>query len=568
MSKTFSWALLAVFLVLFSAQGIYQASTNSTVSDEVAHLGAGYSYLKFHDYRLNPEHPPFAKQLGALPLLFMDLKFAHGSPEWQQAEQWWLGRSFMYTLGNPAGKMLFAARSMIVLLGILFAVFLFWAVQKYWGTAAGLAAVFFYALSPEIIAHSALVNTDFAGACFFFIFFFLLHRAFETGSAKTLVLAGLSAGFALISKFSMVQILPLLYLFSFVLAFWGHSGLPQVKFSWWALAMITGIIVLHKMTAIIFAAPLLFCWGLALKPGLKIFSNVKINKAASILLLLLCLAFLVVALAYVEPAFWVHKFRPFKRFFRGWAIFKDHAKNLQHPGYLLGEISNHGWRYYYLMAMLVKIPAPILIFGFWGIYAALKNKDLTKWQWLFYVLPCGLFFFIASFINKVNIGLRHVLPLYPFFLLFATLGFKSLVRSAAGKLAAAALSVWLIASIALAFPNYLSYFNETSVLFGGKEKILSDSNISWGQDIRRLKKYTEENNIGQIKTLLLFNFSEELDYYKLPWTEGNADFAKRAPGVYAVDIFNYQRLIMHHEYAWLLSQKPEKVGGSILIYRL
>lgn len=568
MTKKLSYFFLAAFLCLFAAQGFYQASTNSSVSDEVAHLSAGYSYLKFHDYRLNPEHPPFAKQLGAVPLLFLDLKYAHTSPEWQAAEQWWLGRSFLYTLGNPAEKMLFLSRSMIVFLGMVFALFLFLTVKRHWGMTAALAAVFFYAFSPEIIIHSSLVNTDFTGACFFFAFFCTLYRVFETGSKKSLAAAGILGGFALISKFSMIQVLPLFYFFSFILAFWGSRKLSPVKFSWWVLAVMTVCVVLHKMTALIFAAPLLFCWGLLLKPDFLLFKNPKVNTAVTVILFLLSLTFLVVALDYIEPAFWIDKFRPFKRFFRGWAIFKDHARNLQHPGYLLGEVNNHGWRYYYLLALLVKVPAPILIFGFWGIYAVITEKGLNRWQWLFYILPCAMFFFIASFINKVNIGVRHILPLYPFFLLFAAYGFKSLWNKTAGKLAALALSGWLAASIAFAFPNYLSYLNDFARFFGDKREILGDSNISWGQDIRRLKEYVEKNNIQQIKMVTVFTFSEELDYYQLPWAEGDKDLASKAPGVYAVDIFNYQRLIMQYEYAWLKTAPHETVGGSLLIYRL
>src|ERR1700730_14917461 len=58
-------------LAAFSALAVGDIITSSPTSDETSHLVAGYSYLIAHDYRLNPEHPPFLKKLAALPLLTM-----------------------------------------------------------------------------------------------------------------------------------------------------------------------------------------------------------------------------------------------------------------------------------------------------------------------------------------------------------------------------------------------------------------------------------------------------------------------------------------------------------------
>ena len=62
-------ALLASGLLLYGALAVSSMRTTSAVFDETAHLPAGYTYLTTRDFRLNPEHPPLAKELAALPLL-------------------------------------------------------------------------------------------------------------------------------------------------------------------------------------------------------------------------------------------------------------------------------------------------------------------------------------------------------------------------------------------------------------------------------------------------------------------------------------------------------------------
>src|ERR1043166_5532770 len=65
----------AVFLLIgiFVSLVVPQARMNSATYDETSHLPAGYSYLRWADFRMNPEHPPLVKELAALPLLFQKI---------------------------------------------------------------------------------------------------------------------------------------------------------------------------------------------------------------------------------------------------------------------------------------------------------------------------------------------------------------------------------------------------------------------------------------------------------------------------------------------------------------
>ena len=123
-----SWAalglgliLLASFLTMFAA-----SREESAIMDELAHIPAGYGYVKYLDYRLNPEHPPLVKMLAALPLTLMDLDFPTGRPAWQSEVngQWAAGAQFLYESGNDADQIVKWARVGPILLTLILIIFI------------------------------------------------------------------------------------------------------------------------------------------------------------------------------------------------------------------------------------------------------------------------------------------------------------------------------------------------------------------------------------------------------------------------------------------------------------
>jgi len=115
--------LIFVFLItILSARG------DSATMDEVAHLPAGYSYLTQKDMRLNPEHPPLIKDLAAIPLLFIKgINFPSQIKDWAEDinGQWGFGFHFLYKMGNPADKMIFASRIPMILMLVFLGFFIF-----------------------------------------------------------------------------------------------------------------------------------------------------------------------------------------------------------------------------------------------------------------------------------------------------------------------------------------------------------------------------------------------------------------------------------------------------------
>jgi hypothetical protein len=199
-------------LALMFGLGISSMAGNSAIVDEVAHIPAAYSYLHYGDYRLNPEHPPLIKDLAGLPLQFMHLKFPDNRPAWTDKVngQWEAGWDFLYHLGNDADAMLLWARLPIVVLAVGFGASLYWFCRRRWGTAVALMTLFFYCLSPNLLAHSTVVTTDLGASVFIFLAIATFARFTDKPHWDNVLLLSLALAGAQLAKFSSALLYPLL----------------------------------------------------------------------------------------------------------------------------------------------------------------------------------------------------------------------------------------------------------------------------------------------------------------------------------------------------------------------
>src|SRR3989338_7909753 len=134
--------LLAMFVFMF-----FSSVNESAIMDELAHIPAGYSYLTQKDYRLNPEHPPLAKDLAAFPLIFLNLNFPTEVKAWAEDinGQWDMGRIFLYESGNDADRILFWSRLPMMILALVFGWLIFYVSRRLYGDRVGLLTLLFYA---------------------------------------------------------------------------------------------------------------------------------------------------------------------------------------------------------------------------------------------------------------------------------------------------------------------------------------------------------------------------------------------------------------------------------------
>jgi tetratricopeptide (TPR) repeat protein len=170
------------------------------------------------------------------------------------------------------------------------------------------------------------------------------------------------------------------------------------------------------------------------------------------------------------------------------------------PAYLLGQVSDRGWWYYFPVAFLVKTPVSLLILvGIGAVTFAVGRARVGGVNEAFVILPVSVYF-VCAMISGINLGVRHILPIYPFLFLIAGAGVEQLLtaRRRLPRLAVAALFVVWIGSVARAYPHTLSFFN---IAAGGPENglsFLADSNLDWGQHLKALKAWMDDHGIQHI----------------------------------------------------------------------
>jgi hypothetical protein len=229
-----------------------------------------------------------------------------------------------------------------------------------------------------------------------------------------------------------------------------------------------------------------------------------------------------------------------------------HSK-IGHLAYLLGETSQNGWLHYYLIVFLMKTPIPLLILTFLGIL----NSKIKKDDKVFLILPV-FFIFISYSLARADIGIRLILPIYPFLFILASFSFYK--TNPKFLLLYWALIIWYVVESLFSFPFYLSYcnlpFRNSCYLY------ISDSNIDWGQNIYLLGELSKQNKIycGPLFGGLTPNLQcEFIDCEK-------KENLKNLDGYLAISQFE---LFVERKCEWLKYVKPEKtIGYSILLFDL
>ncbi|HVO93493.1 MAG TPA: glycosyltransferase family 39 protein, partial [Terriglobales bacterium] len=208
--------ILGVFVLVFGFLAISSSADKAPTVDESVHLVSGYSYLKWGDFRANPEHPPLVKIWAALPLLWLDVKDPRPwSPTWNQILKTEPGGPLypfateMVFKWNDATALFFYPKLQMLLLSIVLAVFIFIWSRELFGAPAAATAIFLYGLDPNILAHSTIVHTDLAFAAVVFIGTYFYCRTLRKFNGFNLLLTSLLFGLAAVTKDSFVTIVPI-----------------------------------------------------------------------------------------------------------------------------------------------------------------------------------------------------------------------------------------------------------------------------------------------------------------------------------------------------------------------
>ncbi|MCS7179406.1 MAG: glycosyltransferase family 39 protein, partial [Anaerolineae bacterium] len=454
--STHRYGLAVSLFLLFWALALYAARSTSMVIDEGMHLASGYSILRTGDYRLVEEHPPFAKLWASLPLLLVpDIPDPRGLPAWEEALRDWTESIYLLTVAQrtitsyqPIDRLVFPARAMTALLGLLLGAIVYRWAADLGGRRAGALALFLLVLDPNILAHSSVAGTDLGAATTTALALFLFARWLHRPTKARWLAAGTALGLALGTKTSAVLLLPTVLLL----------GLLIYPRRWITLV---GLFVLAGL-----ALWALYGFEFGPVPG--------------------------TAISLPAPSHTI----PFLRLRRHMAD--------GHPAFLLGENRTHGWWYYFPVAFALKTPlsiqflllASLVSFAFSLSCRHLRLSSLIR-QWgpvLFFPLLYGA----TTLISPLNIGYRHLLPVLPPVFVLTGYGIRNM-KYRVLRIAYSALLAWLALSTLRMAPHYLAYFNE---LAGGPNngwRYLADSNTDWGQGYKDLARFQRERGLGAVR---------------------------------------------------------------------
>ena len=569
MNKKRVVALLSVFLIiLIPVQAISSLVQKSATFDEPLQLASGYLHLATGKFELDINHPPLAKQLMAIPLLFLELQIPTGHSVREGGIRF--GSYFVFRNIEDADTLLFWGRIPAVLLTMLLAFIVFWWGRELYGPWGGLLALFLCALDPNILAHGRLATTDMAVTCFRFIAVYCFWKLLRSPTKLNLLLAGLTFGMAQAAKFSAVLLVPILVLLAGAYLVSGrlvHAWVPLPRWKWIARCnWLSRGYALSTTLLLIFIIGFAFIWvdyGLEIGPlwaeGRPFQDDVK----------------------PLLKGFPEDLQIPAPTYFYGLGIVRSFIAESR-PTFLMGELSHEGWWYYFLVAFLIKTPVPLLLL-LTGAAVLTVSKRTGFWEREAFLLLPVMVSFGATAPSGFNLGYRHILPVLPFLFVFAgkvaTVQWSK--RRALGIGLIAVLCVWQLVTAIRIYPHYLAYFNE---LAGGPEngyKYLVDSNLDWGQDLKGLGAYLKAQGIDQVE--LSYFGTADPAYYGINYTclpsfgilskdkcPIEPDFQNQA-GVFAISATNLQGVYLNdpHTFDWLKEREPETmIGYSIFVYRV
>jgi 4-amino-4-deoxy-L-arabinose transferase-like glycosyltransferase len=450
--KTHSLPLALLLIAIAVARIVATYPVMFLTTDEPVHFACGLEYVAMHDTRCGPEHPPLARAMAGLLPYLAGARPAGEPVASREAEV------VAVRTGNP-NRILTLMRTGILPFFVLASLVVYFWSRHHFGGAVAVIATGFFTWLPAVLAHAGLATTDMALTAFLGAAFYALILWLESPTSRHTLLLSLFTALAVLSKFTALLFLPFCALALVVQA--SCPVLFRVRARKLAVAVLAGALILWSGYCFSFGH--VARWDISLP----------------------------------APAFW-----------DGIDTLLSH-NDAGHPAYLLGQFSLTGWWYFFPVALAVKTPiAFLLLFGV-GTYVCWRNRSQPRYR-----LPAAfaLGILLPAMYGNVNIGVRHVLPIYISLSIMAALGLVRMVkwsgtRKWTGPIAAL-LVLWFAVTGIAAHPDYLSYFNE--LVPAEREKVMVDSDLDWGQDVNRLARRLRELGATEVSLGSVVHVSDEM----------------------------------------------------------
>jgi hypothetical protein len=465
-------ALCASLLLVMAVNMFAAISHKGITNDEIVHIPAGYYHLVAGDFQLNNEHPPLIKMWAALPLLLIqpnespptaaERQGTFNSLTWSYEHRFWQKNQSQFE------RILFWTRAMMIALTLALGLLIFFYARSLFGSRAGVIALALFTLEPTVLAHGRIVHTDLPAALVFLFFFFVLRIYLQARTTRNALLLGLASGLALLTKFSMIVLLPVLA----CLALLGFGFAP--RFSESRKRILLQVVIVVCLVWVMVNA------GYRFQRPPVVPGDVQWVEARS------------------PDAFgeWMTFFQLGSRILPTYYLFGQYNVMLHnrdgHATSLLGQYGTRGWWYYFPVAFALKTSLPFLIVTLaalaWMFWRLFGKRD-ARILWL--LVPIAMYAAL-SMSSHINIGIRHFLPVYPFLFIAGGVVLDRLLRIRYPRHLAIGLVVlafgWMSAEAFRVYPDYLPYMNQLASAHP-HWWYLSDSNVEWGEDGRALAEY-------------------------------------------------------------------------------
>ncbi|MBU1123031.1 phospholipid carrier-dependent glycosyltransferase [Patescibacteria group bacterium] len=523
-----------VLVIIFLLQGISFINSNSQTYDEGITIAAGYAYLNSGEFGVNPEHPPLIKMWTALPIYLLE-KMNIIDPKFSfmhEPNQFMKGYKFLYNSNISHEKILFASRFQNLILGALLIVFVSLWAFRLWGVPSGLLAGALATFEPNIIANSSISTLDIGVTLFVFASIYFLWEYMKKPTWFKFTLTFITIGCAFASKFSAILLVPILI----IVATWVVKNGQSILLPYQST---NADIQVKKRMRISLESVLILIGG-----GLVVFQM-------------------------------FYGFGNIEHIINGFMYQFMHAVG-GHWAYLFGHYRTSGWLIYFIVSFLVKTPLITIALIILSLIYWKRGCKLKSLEAALLLSPIIVFMFVMS-IGAINIGIRYILPVYPFLIIIAARIATFDLRSRLTNIIAFVGTVLILIISTFPYSDHaLSYFNEAA---GGPEngwRILSDANVDWGNGLKDLKKYMEDNDIDTVHLSYFgtaspaayginYEFVPTATTFELP----NA-IAKGDPFILAISVTNLQGTLFYKNtdiYQWLWDREPiAKPGYSIHIY--
>ncbi len=557
--------LLLIVLALLRVASTYPRLSHT--ADEPAHLACGLEWWERGAYTYEPQHPPLARIAAATGPYFAGRRLPPG--EIERLERHAAGTDLnRYTAASgftESGLELLLARGYSYLdtltlarLGVLPFFALLLAAVAVWAwpisRTHALLAVLLASTTPMLLGHAGLATTDMAFTAFAVAGLAAFHFWLEKPGWKTAAWLGATWGMAFLSKFSALLFLPVGAAAVWLTWFFVDTRLPRPPlFSATNWTRRAGTLAGAAAAAFLLtwsmyrfsAAPLA---GPESRPHAEV--DLVFGKSGP----MHSLAYYLIESVSIPAPEALHGLL---------AVLHHSAEG--HKSYFLGEYGAGGWLLFFPVLLLVKTPIPILLLSAVGTGLAVRGR---AWRALA-PLAAAVAIVAVSLPATINIGSRHVLPVYALLCLSASYAVPILWRRKAGKAAVAALLSWHLIGGAAAHPDYPGFFN--AFAGGNPERIVADSDLDWGQGMVGLTKELQNRGIEEFWVVGYGDQGAAVCRALGMPRARDLSSGQRVSGWVAIVEFKYKDVFgeaPHDGYAWLQEYETvDRVGrGLRLIY--